>query len=43
MQQAQQQEMDDGTETRSGPAVAPAINAAQEQYMASQQQTPQEE
>jgi hypothetical protein len=39
MQQAQQQEM---MMKLGGPAVAPAINAAQEQYMASQQQ-PQEE
>jgi hypothetical protein len=38
MQQAQQQEM---MMKLGGPAVAPAINAAQEQYMASQQ--PQEE
>ena len=34
MQQAQQQEM---MMKLGGPAVAPAINAAQEQYMASQQ------
>ena len=40
MQQAQQQEMMMKLGT---PAVAPAINAAQEQYMASQQQQPQEE
>jgi len=40
MQQAQQQEM---MMKLGGPAVAPAINAAQEQYMASQQQQPQEE
>jgi hypothetical protein len=39
IQQAQQQEM---MMKLGGPAVAPAINAAQEQYMASQQQ-PQEE
>ena len=40
MQQAQQQEM---MMKLGGPAVAPAINAAQEQYMSSQQQQPQEE
>jgi len=40
MQQAQQQEM---MMKLGGPAVAPAINAAQEQYMATQQEPPQEE
>ena len=39
MQQAQQQEM----MKLGGPAVAPAINAAQEQYMATQQQEPPQE
>ena len=40
MQQAQQQEM---MMKLGGPAVAPAINAAQEQYMATQQQEPPQE
>jgi hypothetical protein len=40
MQMAQQQEM---MMKLGSPAVAPAINAAQEQYMAQQQQSPQEE
>ena len=44
IQQAmQQQQMMEMAQKLGAPAVAPAINAAQEQYMASQQQTPQEE
>ena len=43
IQQAmQQQQMMEMAQKLGAPAVAPAINAAQEQYMA-QQQTPQEE
>jgi hypothetical protein len=40
MQQAQMMEM---AQKLGAPAVAPAINAAQEQYMAQQEQPPQEE
>ena len=40
MQQAQMMEM---AQKLGAPAVAPAINAAQEQYMAQQPETPQEE
>jgi hypothetical protein len=44
IQQAmQQQQMMEMAQKLGAPAVAPAINAAQEQYMAQQQEPPQEE
>jgi ribosomal 50S subunit-recycling heat shock protein len=44
IQQAmQQQQMMEMAQKLGAPAVGPAINAAQEQYMAQQEQTPQEE
>jgi hypothetical protein len=44
IQQAmQQQQMMEMAQKLGAPAVGPAINAAQEQYMAQQQEPPQEE